>query len=79
VTQSLNPKYPSAHPKVLNMPRYYGVRCDTCKEIIELGRCESEDDTATVGVPSLEPIPRKCGSSHLYGSDDVVEFEKDDG
>jgi uncharacterized protein with PIN domain len=58
------------------MPRFYGVRCSTCEEVIRLGECEPAKDKIEFYVPPLDPISCKsCGASHVYGSDDIVFFD----
>jgi len=59
----------------LPMAQYYGVECKTCEGTLALGQC-AEEKIKTFYFVLLEAIVcRACGSSHLYGSDDLFEFE----
>jgi hypothetical protein len=61
------------------MTKYFGVKYKTCEEYIPLAECEESDGSTIIvpdlGSPFLCPV---CGSSHEYGSDDVVRVEMDE-
>jgi len=62
------------------MTRYFGVICKTDETKIALGRIGGigANEMEFHAVP-LDPVPcSACGSNHLYGSDDLVEFEAED-
>ena len=57
--------------------KYYGVRCQTCEELIKLAQIKKDNpNTISFYAVPVDPIPcPSCGSSHLYGSKDGVEVE----
>jgi hypothetical protein len=59
--------------------RYYGVKCinPDCRYVIKLARTEEPDrKKLVVDAPPLEEIKcDKCQTMHVYGSDDIIEFE----
>jgi hypothetical protein len=53
----------------------WGVNCATCGKFIDLGP-QNRDEKVTTYFPEKAgpgPIPCECGSSHLYGTRDVVD------
>jgi len=62
------------------MTRYVGVECKTCKENIPLATMSAGvGEIAFYAIP-LEPIQcPHCRASHLYGSEDRVDFDDVDG
>lgn len=54
------------------MSLYYGVKCLTCEEFVKLGDQKPDEPMITYLAP-LDPVSCACGSSHLYGSSDVVD------
>jgi hypothetical protein len=62
------------------MADYYGVECKTCGLTIALGqRGPADHGSTTFYAAPLDPVAcSRCGSSYLYGSDDVFAFEAED-
>jgi len=54
------------------MSQYWGVNCSTCGEFINLDK-QDHEETVMVYLPPLVAVPCSCGSSHLYGTRDVVD------
>lgn len=63
------------------MAHYFGVSCATCDTKIALAKVEKDTGRQiTFYVVPLDPVPcRSCGSSHMYGSEDGIQFEGPEG
>jgi hypothetical protein len=61
------------------MARYYGVECKLCCRVIALGECGSDGKkSTTLYAARLDPPCPECGSSYLYGTDDLFGFEAEE-
>jgi hypothetical protein len=62
------------------MTRYVGVKCKTCETTLALASQGTEAGKMAFFAIPLEPILCKiCGSSYLYGPEDRLDFEGQDG
>jgi hypothetical protein len=56
----------------------YAVKCKTCEAVIKLGEADNPTYSGMHFVMPLEPIPcRECGSSYLYGNEDLLQIATD--